>query len=42
MAKAHSVCVSERKGEKKHPVDTVVQCEEYGIEGDAMPVPAGG
>jgi MOSC domain-containing protein YiiM len=35
MATVHSVCVSERKGEKKHPVDAVVLREEFGIVDDA-------
>lgn len=35
MATIHSVCVSQRKGEKKRPVEAVVLREDHGIEGDA-------
>lgn len=35
MACVHSVCVSERKGERKRPVEAVTLREEHGIEGDA-------
>uniref|UniRef100_I2Q772 MOSC domain-containing protein n=1 Tax=Desulfovibrio sp. U5L TaxID=596152 RepID=I2Q772_9BACT len=35
MATVHSVCISERKGEKKHPVEVVTLCADFGIENDA-------
>ncbi|KHK01735.1 MOSC domain-containing protein [Desulfovibrio sp. TomC] len=35
MATVHSVCISARKGEKKHPVDAVTLCVDFGIENDA-------
>lgn len=35
MATIHSVCVSQRKGEKKRPVEAVILREDHGIEGDA-------
>ena len=33
--KVKSVCISEKKGTTKHPVDSIVLIENYGIEGDA-------
>ena len=30
-----AVCISERKGEQKHPVETIHLRPEHGIEGDA-------
>ncbi|MGI6722464.1 MAG: MOSC domain-containing protein [Anaerovoracaceae bacterium] len=35
MAEVVAVCISEKKGEQKHPVDQAVLKENYGIEGDA-------
>jgi len=35
MAVIHSVCTSERKGEKKKAVDVVMLRENFGVEGDA-------
>ena len=35
MATVHSVCISARKGEKKHPVKAVTLCQDFGIENDA-------
>lgn len=35
MATIHSVCTSQRKGEKKHAVDKAVLRLDFGIEGDA-------
>ena len=30
-----AVCISERKGEQKHPVDSILMCPHHGIAGDA-------
>ncbi|HWQ08466.1 MAG TPA: MOSC domain-containing protein [Holophaga sp.] len=35
MAVVHSVCTSERKGEKKKAVPAVTLREDFGVEGDA-------
>ena len=35
MAKVVAVCISERKGEKKHPVDAIELRRHHGIVGDA-------
>ena len=35
MAKVTAVCISEHKGTKKHPVDSITVREHHGIEGDA-------
>ncbi len=35
MAKILAVCISERKGERKHPVDAITLRAGHGIEGDA-------
>ncbi len=35
MARVKAVCISERKGEQKHPVDEVWLEKDYGIDGDA-------
>lgn len=35
MATVKAVCISEKKGEQKHPVDEVWLQEDHGIEGDA-------
>ncbi|MDR0663825.1 MAG: MOSC domain-containing protein [Spirochaetaceae bacterium] len=35
MGKIHAICVSEKKGTQKHPVDEAVFVVEHGIEGDA-------
>ena len=35
MAKIKAVCISEKKGEQKHPVDRVELKIDHGIEGDA-------
>lgn len=35
MGKVLAICVSEKRGTKKHPVDTAVLLEDWGIEGDA-------
>jgi molybdopterin adenylyltransferase len=35
MPRVEAVCVSERKGERKHPVDSAVFRPDHGIEGDA-------
>ncbi len=35
MAKVEALCVSEKKGERKHPVENVVFSADSGIEGDA-------
>lgn len=37
MAEILAVCISEKKGEQKHPVDQVELKENWGIVGDAMP-----
>ena len=31
----HAVCISERKGEQKHPVEAIELMRDYGIRGDA-------
>lgn len=35
MAKVKDVCISEKKGEQKHPVDEVLLKVDHGIVGDA-------
>ena len=35
MAEILAVCISEKKGEQKHPVDQVELKENWGIVGDA-------
>lgn len=35
MSKVVAVCLSEQKGTKKHPVDSITVREHHGIEGDA-------
>lgn len=35
MAKVKDVCISEKKGEQKHPVDEVMLKVDHGIVGDA-------
>lgn len=35
MAKVKAVCISEKKGEQKHPVDEALLKVDHGIEGDA-------
>ena len=35
MARVPAVCISTRKGEKKHPVDAIVLRLDHGIVGDA-------
>ena len=35
MAKVKDVCISEKKGEQKHPVDAVLLKVDHGIVGDA-------
>ena len=35
LGKIHAICVSEKKGTQKHPVDEAVFVVEHGIEGDA-------
>ena len=35
MASVHSVCVADRKGVKKHPVDRIELVADHGVEGDA-------
>ena len=35
MAKVVAVCISEKKGERKKPVESVELCENHGIVGDA-------
>ena len=35
MARVLAVCISTRKGEKKHPVDTIALKIDHGIVGDA-------
>lgn len=35
MAKILAVCISERKGEQKHPVDQIELIADHGIAGDA-------
>ena len=35
MARVLAVCVSERKGQRKHPVEEIVLRREHGIVGDA-------
>ena len=35
MARVEALCISEKKGERKHPVDSAVFIAEHGIEGDA-------
>ena len=30
-----AVCISERKGEQKHPVESILMCPHHGIAGDA-------
>lgn len=35
MAKVKAVCISEKKGEQKHPVDEVLLKVDHGIVGDA-------
>ena len=35
QAKIRAVCISERKGQQKHPVDSVHLRPEHGIDGDA-------
>ena len=35
MAKIEALCVSEKKGERKHPVESTVFRADHGIEGDA-------
>ena len=35
MPRIEALCVSEKKGERKHPVDSAVFLEKLGIEGDA-------
>ncbi|MDR2468790.1 MAG: MOSC domain-containing protein [Spirochaetaceae bacterium] len=35
MGKIIALCISERKGTPKHPVDTAIFVEDHGIEGDA-------
>ena len=35
MAKVKDVCISEKKGERKHPVDEVLLKVDHGIVGDA-------
>jgi molybdenum cofactor synthesis domain-containing protein len=35
LGKIHAICVSEKKGTQKHPVDEAVFTVDYGIEGDA-------
>ena len=35
MARVLAVCISTRKGEKKHPVDTIALRLDHGIVGDA-------
>ena len=35
MAKVEAICVSEKKGEKKKPVDSIQLIEGFGIKGDA-------
>ncbi len=35
MAKVEAVCISERKGMKKHPVELIELKRDYGIVGDA-------
>ena len=35
MAKVKAVCISEHKGTKKHPVDSITVREHHGIIGDA-------
>lgn len=35
MGKITAICISEKKGTKKHPVDSVMLLEGWGMEGDA-------
>ncbi len=35
MASVHTVCVADRKGVKKHPVESIVLVVGYGVAGDA-------
>lgn len=35
MAVVHSVCISERKGEKKKAVESIELVENFGVKGDA-------
>ena len=35
MPRVEALCISEKKGERKHPVDSTVFLKEHGIEGDA-------
>ncbi len=35
MATIHSVCISQRKGEKKKPVESAVLREDFGLQNDA-------
>jgi molybdenum cofactor synthesis domain-containing protein len=35
LGKIHAICISEKKGTRKHPVDEAVFVVEHGIEGDA-------
>ena len=35
MSKIKAICISEKKGTQKHPVDSANLVEDWGIEGDA-------
>lgn len=35
MAEIKAVCISEKKGEQKHPVEEILLKADYGIQGDA-------
>lgn len=35
MATIHGICISEKKGTRKHPVSEATLLEDWGIEGDA-------
>lgn len=35
MAEIKAVCISEKKGEQKHPVEDILLKADYGIQGDA-------
>lgn len=35
MGKVLAICISEKKGTQKHPVDSAMLLEDWGIEGDA-------